>query len=85
VYCLPSEREAIAENARAAGKGLSNFLLDAGQSYRIKKISDYECVRELVKSMFVLIRTRFGFISKTKTSKVGVIASATSTLIDIYE
>lgn len=49
VYCLPSEREAIAENARAAGKSLSNFLLNVGQGYRIQGITDYERVRELAR------------------------------------
>lgn len=49
VYCLPSEREAIADNARAAGKSLSNFLLNVGQGYRVQGITDYERVRELAR------------------------------------
>lgn len=49
VYCLPSEKAVIKENAAAAGKSVSSFLLAVGQGYHISGIVDYEQVRELSK------------------------------------
>lgn len=49
VYCLPDEKKTIEENARAAGKSTSAFLLAVGQGYHVAGITDYEQVRELAK------------------------------------
>lgn len=49
VYCLPDEKQQIEENAKAAGKSLSAFLLAVGQGYKVTGIVDYEQVRELAR------------------------------------
>ena len=49
VYCLPTERECIEANARAAGLSRSAFLLAVGQGYRVQGITDYQQVRELAR------------------------------------
>lgn len=49
VYCLPDEKKIIEENAKAAGKSASAFLLAVGQGYRVTGITDYEHVRELAR------------------------------------
>lgn len=47
VYCLADEKKLIEENAKAAGKSTSAFLLAVGQGYRVNGVMDYEQVREL--------------------------------------
>lgn len=47
VYCLPSEKIVVEENAAAAGKSVSSFLLAVGQGYQVSGVVDYERVREL--------------------------------------
>lgn len=49
VYCLPSERNNIEENARRVGLSMSSFLLQIGQGYEATGIVDYEQVRELAR------------------------------------
>lgn len=49
VYCLPEEKQTITENADAAGKSVSSFLLAVGQGYRVTGVMDYEKVRELAR------------------------------------
>lgn len=49
VYCLPSERNNIEENARRVGLSMSSFLLQIGQGYEVTGIVDYVQVQELAK------------------------------------
>lgn len=49
VYCLPSEKAVIEENAASVGKSVSAFLLAVGQGYQVSGIVDYEQVRVLSK------------------------------------
>ncbi|MCK9709860.1 conjugal transfer transcriptional regulator TraJ [Pseudomonas syringae] len=49
VYCLPSEREKIAGNAKAVGLTVSSYLLNVGIGYEIKSTLDSQLVGELVK------------------------------------
>lgn len=49
VYCLPSEKMKIEENAKAAGKSVSSFLLAVGQGYQVSGVVDYEQVREMAR------------------------------------
>lgn len=49
VYCLPEEKKLIEENARAAGKTASSYLLTVGQGYQVTGIVDAEQVREMAK------------------------------------
>ncbi|MGI2002090.1 conjugal transfer transcriptional regulator TraJ [Shewanella frigidimarina] len=49
VYCLPDERAVIEENAKAAGKSVSAFLLAVGQGYKITGVVDAKEVREMAK------------------------------------
>ena len=49
VYCLPSERMKIEENAKAAGKSVSSFLLAVGQGYQVSGVVDFEQVREMAR------------------------------------
>lgn len=49
VYCLPSEKKTIEDNAKTAGKSTSAFLLAVGQGYQVSGVVDYERVRELAK------------------------------------
>jgi hypothetical protein len=49
VYCLPEERRRIEANAKAAGKSLSAYLLEVGQGYVVKSVTDYEQVCELAR------------------------------------
>jgi hypothetical protein len=49
VYCLPTERAKIQENAAAHGMTLSNYLLSVGMGYPIKNILDNCRVTELAR------------------------------------
>lgn len=49
VYCLPEERTAIEESARAAGMSTARYLREVGQGYRVGGVLDYHAVRELVR------------------------------------
>jgi hypothetical protein len=49
VYCLPEEKNLIEENARAAGKTASSYLLAVGQGYQVTGIVDAEQVRQMAK------------------------------------
>ncbi|MCS6162436.1 conjugal transfer transcriptional regulator TraJ [Shewanella baltica] len=49
VYCLPEEKKLIEENAMAAGKTASSYLLAVGQGYQVTGIVDAKQVREMAK------------------------------------
>ena len=49
VYCLPSERAKITENAQAVGLTVSSYLLNVGIGYEIKSTLDSQLVGDLVK------------------------------------
>ena len=49
VYCLPHEKELIAENAKTVGLSVSEFLLNVGIGYEARSIVDNQRVNELVK------------------------------------
>lgn len=49
VYCLPDEKKLIEENAKAAGKTASSFLLAVGQGYQVNGIVDAVQVREMAR------------------------------------
>ena len=49
VYCLPSEREVIAANAKAVGLTVSTYLLRVGTGYEVKSTLDSQRVADLAK------------------------------------
>lgn len=49
VYCLPSERKRIEDNAAQVGLSMSSFLLEVGQGYEVTGVVDYQQVRELAR------------------------------------
>lgn len=49
VYCLPSERAIITENAQSVGLTVSSYLLNVGIGYEIKSTLDSQLVGDLVK------------------------------------
>jgi len=50
VYCLPSEREQIATNAKAVGLTVSTYLLRVGAGYEVKSTLDSQRVADLAKA-----------------------------------
>ena len=49
VPVFPEEKDAIEQQAKAAGLSVARYLRDVGQGYRITGIMDYEKVRELAR------------------------------------
>lgn len=49
VYCLPDEKQSIEDNAKAAGRTVSSFLLHVGQGYQVTGIVDAEQVRQMAR------------------------------------
>jgi len=49
VYCLPSERQAIAAQAGRAGTSMSTYLLKVGMGYPLSGILDNKRVEELAR------------------------------------
>ncbi|WP_426811691.1 conjugal transfer transcriptional regulator TraJ (plasmid) [Pseudomonas sp. WOUb67] len=50
VYCLPTEREQIAANAKAVGLTVSTYLLRVGIGYEVKSTLDSQRVADLAKA-----------------------------------
>jgi hypothetical protein len=49
VYCLPDEKEMIAENAKAVGMSVARYLRVIGIGYEPRSIIDHQRVNELLK------------------------------------
>ena len=49
VYCLPTERQQLKENARSANLSVSSYLLTVGLAYRVTGVVDAEKVQEMAR------------------------------------
>lgn len=76
VYCLPSERKNIEDNAARVGLSMSSFLLEVGQGYEVTGVVDYQQVRELARINGDLGRLggllKLWLTNDAKTEKFGV-------------
>jgi hypothetical protein len=49
VYCLPSERQVIEQQARSTGLSMACYLRRVGMGYQVKGILDHQMVGELMR------------------------------------
>lgn len=49
VYCLPSERQLIEQQARSVGMSMACYLRSVGMGYQVKGILDNQMVGELMR------------------------------------